>query len=208
MAEPQDLEPKLRALLAERQRDLVWYHRLGQILRRRQEAWNYGEGQMERLAERLGKPQWRDLLFRARQLAKVYTEAEVRELVAEVSWSRMKVLLTVTKAKAKKLQKRAMRHRWSVQRLRFEAAQARRRRPLPPAPQRKAAQAPEEYQLWRVAKRIRTCRALLQKVWPNDRQAKVRPGGTKLSRLARYAADTLQSLAEAIERRRQPVSPS
>jgi hypothetical protein len=207
MPEPKDFEPELRKLLAQPRSGLLWYHRLGRCLLRRQKACRYGESQMADLAERLGSRNWRDLLYRALGLAKAYTEAEVRGLVGKLSWSKMKILLLLDKAQRRNLQEQAVRNQWSVQRLRFEADKARSGQLSPSTDQPKATQTPEAYDLWQLAKRTRAWRQWLQATWPKDRFAKLRPGGAKLAGLASRADAALESLVEAIERRRQPGPP-
>jgi hypothetical protein len=104
--------------------DLAWYHRVGQLVGRLRPEVPRGTRWSRRLAEALGPSP--ELLAKARRFAQLYPACkDVRQLEdMGVNWTRLYFAFAVPGRKDRHaLLRRAVRERWSDQRLRFTVQQ-------------------------------------------------------------------------------------
>ena len=169
--------------------DLAWYHRVGQLVGRLRPEVPRGSQWTRRLSEALGPSP--DLLAKAGRFAELYpTRRDVRELEAMgVNWTRLYFAFAVPGRRDRHaLLRRAVRERWSDQRLRFTVQQrfpSKRRgvggRPRRPVTGHGPEVMPDAHQAQVCARPTAACQIWAntssdRNVTPRNRKARTRSG--------------------------------
>jgi hypothetical protein len=143
----------------------------------------------------------RHALYRAAQLANLYPGTKVRTLES-LSWPKVKILLTISNSSRRtKLQRQAIKNRWSKAYLQIKARQAQDT----PNPQRGGSLKPgrPKDDLVRLDERSRSWLHFVRKVWPpecQDRLGALSPKGKKVPKFLDRAEKAVQELINQIER--------
>lgn len=117
---------RLQELLRQNDRDILWYHRVGEQVNRLFPDYDrgYGERYIEGLAEDLEMPRtFADKLWKARVFVQRYSRAEVRDLLKPkesgyfLRWSHIVHLLSLDDGDVPDFQEQCLENEWSVKEL-------------------------------------------------------------------------------------------